>query len=306
MPSAFGTTIIAVPSYFAGEKPISPPYAQIEPTANLTDMDRRKEEKAWEGTITMLHPDMKFGFLKADNGLPKEYTGDWVHFHFDNIKNSLGKRATLTHCVKVKFILYKAKDGDKATLEKPKAFAVYVTEECLSIEEPSPGKPDQASSKKGKKAKAGDSKKSKKSAAPGPQKPLPVTSESSCLSLCKNDAGGERGNSSEPTQVAAALGRLSLFDLMKPEVRKPHRGKDFLENLAYECSFGEDFQTYLEGLPAGTTPDKKFRNFMIMWKTSRENNVDDKGEAQMMVSGLEGISPKPNDIIGRIKSNFNL
>ena len=48
-----------------------------------------------------------------------------------------------------------------------------------------------------------------------------------------------------------------MFDLMKPEVRKPHRGKDFLENLAYEGSFGEDFQTYLEGLPAGTHPDKK-------------------------------------------------
>ena len=39
---AFGTTIIAVPSYFVGEKPLSPPRVQIEPTANLTDMDRRK------------------------------------------------------------------------------------------------------------------------------------------------------------------------------------------------------------------------------------------------------------------------
>ena len=48
-----------------------------------------------------------------------------------------------------------------------------------------------------------------------------------------------------------------MYDLMKPEVRKPHRGKDFLENLAYECKFGEDFETYLEGLPAGTNPDKK-------------------------------------------------
>ena len=93
---------------------------------------------------------------------------------------------------------------------------------------------------------------------------------------------------------------------MKPEVRKPHRGKDFLENLAYECSFGEDFQTYLEGLPAGTHPDKKFRNFMMMWKTSRENEVGEQEEAKMMVIGLEGISPKPNDIIGKIKSNFNL
>ena len=72
------------------------------------------------------------------------------------------------------------------------------------------------------------------------------------------------------------------------------------------CCFGEDFQIYLEGLPAGTHSDKKFRNFMMMWKTSRENEVGEQEEAKIMVIGLEGISPKPNDIIGKIKSNFNL
>ena len=82
------------------------------PTANLTDVDRREEEKTWPGVITMLHP----GMLKADNGHPKGYTGDWVHFDLDIIKNSLGKRATLRPCDKVKLILYEAKDGDHRML----------------------------------------------------------------------------------------------------------------------------------------------------------------------------------------------
>ena len=37
--------------------------------------------------------------------------------------------AALTQGSKVKFILYKAKDGDRAALEKPKAFAVYLIEQ---------------------------------------------------------------------------------------------------------------------------------------------------------------------------------
>ena len=44
---------------------------------------------------------------------------------------------------------------------------------------------------------------------------------------------------------------------------------------------------------------------MTMWKTSRVNQVDEKGEAQLMVNALEGMSPKPNDIIGMIKTNFD-
>ena len=153
-PRCFGTTIIAVPSYFKGEKPISPAVVHIKPIANLTDVDRREEEKAWPGNITMLHPDMKFGKLKADNGLPKGYTGDWVHFDLGIIKNSLGKRATLQHDDKVKFILYEAKDGDKATLEKPKAFAVYLTKQPAA-------KQEQTTSKKGTDTKAKEPKKAK-------------------------------------------------------------------------------------------------------------------------------------------------
>ena len=132
-----------------------------------------------------------------------------------------------------------------------------MTTECLSTT-----KPEQTSPKKGKRAKSG---KSKKSGTPESQYPPHVRLDSSCSSVCKNvdhrknKAGGGTG----PAQVPAALEHLSLYDLMKPEVRKPHRGKDFLENLAYECGFGEDFQTYLEGLTAGTHNDKKFRNFMI-------------------------------------------
>ena len=44
----------------------------------------------------------------------------------------------------------------------------------------------------------------------------------------------------------------------------------------------------------------------MMWKTSRENDVGEQEEAKMMVICLEGICPKPNDIIEKIKSNFNL
>ena len=59
---------------------------------------------------------------------------------------------------------------------------------------------------------------------------------------------------------------------------------------------------------------------MSMWKTSRVFpasladacggtrviRVDEKEEAQLMVNALKGMSPKPNDIIGMIKTNFDL
>ena len=45
---------------------------------------------------------------------------------------------------------------------------------------------------------------------------------------------------------------------------------------------------------------------MKMWRQSFENKVDDKAEAEMMVTALEGMSPKPNDIIGMVKRNFDL
>ena len=60
----------------------------------------------------------------------------------------------------------------------------------------------------------------------------------------------------------AAPGRVSLYNLLKPEVRKPVRGHDFLSNLAYECKFGEDFETYLEGLKPGTNPDMKVESIL--------------------------------------------
>ena len=63
-------------------------------------------------------------------------------------------------------------------------------------------------------------------------------------------SGSEAGNPSTP-------GRVTLYNLLKPEVRKPVRGHDFLANLAYECNFGEDFETYLEQLKPGTNPDMK-------------------------------------------------
>ena len=136
-------------------RPPGPPTVPIPPTPNMTDMDRKGEEKAWMGTVTMLNPEKMFGFLKADNGLPKDYTGDSLFFHFDIIKNSLGKTSVLTHGSKVKFILYKAKDGDKATLERPKAFAVYLTKQQPAA------KQEQATLKKGKDSKAEEAKKEK-------------------------------------------------------------------------------------------------------------------------------------------------
>ena len=45
---------------------------------------------------------------------------------------------------------------------------------------------------------------------------------------------------------------------------------------------------------------------MTMWRTSQVNQVDEKGEAQLMENALKGMSPKPNDIIGMIKTNFDL
>ena len=134
----------------AEARPPGPPTVHVPPTPNMTDLDRKGEEKAWIGTVTMLNPEKKFGFLKADNGLPKDYTGDSLFFHFDIIKNSIGKTSVLTHGSKVKFILYKAKDGDTATLEKPKAFAVYLTKQPAAKQE-----------KKGKDSKGEESKKEK-------------------------------------------------------------------------------------------------------------------------------------------------
>ena len=45
---------------------------------------------------------------------------------------------------------------------------------------------------------------------------------------------------------------------------------------------------------------------MTMWKTTFIYEVDEKGEAELMVKALEKMSPKPNDIIGMIKRNFDL
>ena len=114
----------------------SPPTVHIPPTPYMTDMDRNREEEAWMGTVTMICPGKKFGFLKTDTALPRDYTGGSLFFHFDVVKNFLGKVSDLTHGSKVKFILYKAKDGDRATLEKPKAFAVYLTEQPTVVGKP--------------------------------------------------------------------------------------------------------------------------------------------------------------------------
>ena len=116
--------------------------------------------------------------MKADNGLPKDYTGDSLFFHFNVVKNFLGKMLDLTHGSKVKFILYKAKDGDKATLEKPKAFAVYLTKQPAANQE-----------KKGKDSKAEDSKDSK---AEKPKKEKPKSGVSTGKDIKSRLASGDK------------------------------------------------------------------------------------------------------------------
>ena len=55
----------------------------------------------------------------------------------------------------------------------------------------------------------------------------------------------------------------TLDELLKPEVNRPHRGQDFLLNLAYECTpnFGEEYQQYLNKplTMLAPNPDDKVR-----------------------------------------------
>ena len=113
----------------------APVETTVPPTSNITDLERKAEENAWPATVTNVNLEKKFGFLKADKALPKGYKGDSLFFHFNVVKNSLGRPAKLGAGSKVKFVLYKAKDGDKEPLEKPKAYAVYVTNRPKATEE---------------------------------------------------------------------------------------------------------------------------------------------------------------------------
>ena len=99
----------------------------IPPTLNMTDLDRRGEDNAWEGTVSVVVPEKEMGFLVADKGLPKDYKGNSLFFHLSVVKNSTGKTVKITKGSKVKFVLYKARDGEGDALERPKAYAVYVT-----------------------------------------------------------------------------------------------------------------------------------------------------------------------------------
>ena len=52
-----------------------------------------------------------------------------------------------------------------------------------------------------------------------------------------------------------------MDEILKPEVNRPHRGNDFLLNLAYECetNFGESYQQYLTQTMPAPSPDDKVR-----------------------------------------------
>ena len=53
----------------------------------------------------------------------------------------------------------------------------------------------------------------------------------------------------------------TLDEILKTEVNRPHRGNDFLLNLAYECqtSFGEAYQQHLTRTMPAPSPDDKVR-----------------------------------------------
>ena len=63
----------------------------------------------------------------------------------------------------------------------------------------------------------------------------------------------------------------TLDEILKPEVNRPHRGNDFLLNLAYECqtNFGEAYQQYLSQTIPAPSPDDKVRllvkTLFILW-----------------------------------------
>jgi cold shock CspA family protein len=100
----------------------------IPPTPSMSEGERAGQEKAWTGTVTTVNAEKKLGFLTPDKSLPAEYKGNSLFFHCNVVKNSLGRPVRLEHGSKVKFVLYKAKDGMPDNLERPKAFAVYVTD----------------------------------------------------------------------------------------------------------------------------------------------------------------------------------
>ena len=99
----------------------------------------------------------------------------------------------------------------------------------------------------------------------------------------------------------------TLDELLKPEVNRPHRGQEFLLNLAYKCTpnFGEDYQLYLNKplTMLAPNPDEKVMLFVTYhWLTdhvpvsrvyedvesdtpkdapSRGGRVDDRGNAEI-------------------------
>ena len=133
--ATFWPSIVPGATGAGGETVRSPsPMVEFPPTPNITDKERKDEENAWTGTVTMVNQEKKFGFLKADNGLPNEYKGDSLFFHFNVVKNSSEKTVKIGQGTKAKFVLYKAKEEDTEPLERPKAFAVFTIEQIKKQE----------------------------------------------------------------------------------------------------------------------------------------------------------------------------
>ena len=130
-----------------------------------------------------------------------------------------------------------------------------------------------------------------------------------------------------PTQISSVPKQMTLDKLMKPEVWKPERGKDFLLILAFELGFGIYFEAYLDG-SGKRHPDVQvivkyyihmfvcngllfqFHRFMLYWRSHLEREfaggVDKRREAELMISALLEMNPCPLDIIDKIKRNFQL
>lgn len=93
---------------------------------------------------------------------------------------------------------------------------------------------------------------------------------------------------------------------MKPLARLSHRGgEEFLENLAYECKFGERYSEYLRELLTRLAKfDQKFYELIGQWRgvIGAKTQLE---EAELMIEALQRTGGA-QDIIDHIKSNFQM
>lgn len=57
-------------------------------------------------------------------------------------------------------------------------------------------------------------------------------------------------------------------EILNEELSRPHRGNDFIEDLAYILHFGDQFEIW-ERNHIGVSSDKKIRQLLAMWKSAK-------------------------------------